>query len=99
MVKALFDLKFPGYGLGFTGNSAKTDGKARELSSVEIPRAGKNRYLLFEERNGSYTLIDDFVAPNVPEIMRAREENGVLMYSTRNDERVLTRPVNTKSKP
>src|SRR5258708_6168416 len=68
MVGALFELKFPGYGLGFTGKSTQTDSEALELSSVEIPRAGKNRYLLFVEHNGSYTLIDDFVALSAPEI-------------------------------
>jgi hypothetical protein len=98
MVKALFELKFPGYGLGLAGNSAQTDSQGLELSSVEIPRAGKNRYLLFGERDGSYTLIDDFVAPSAPEIMRVREENGVLIYSTRSGQSVLRRPVTVKNK-
>src|SRR6266704_3758709 len=97
MVSALFELKFPGYGLGFAGKSAQTDSEALELSSVEIPRAGKNRYLLVEERNGSYTVVDDFVAPSDPEIMRVREENGILIYSTRSGQSVLTRPATAKS--
>lgn len=99
MVGALFELKFPGYGLGFAGNSAQTGSETLELSSVEIPRADKNRYLLFVERNGSYTLIDDFVAPSVPEIMQVREENRVLIYGTRSGQTVLTRPVPAKNKP
>ncbi len=98
MVTALFELKFPGYGLGFAGNSAQTDSQALELSSVEIPRAGKNRYILFEKQNGAYTLIDDFVAPSAPEIMQVREGNGVLIYSTRSGQSVLTRPVTAKNK-
>lgn len=99
MVGALFELKFPGYGLGFAGKSAQTGSETLELSSVEIPRADKNRYLLFVERNGSYTLIDDFVAPSVPEIMQVREENRVLIYGTRSGQTVLTRPVPAKNKP
>jgi hypothetical protein len=98
MVRALFELKFPGYGLGFTGKSAQSDGAALELSSVEIPRAGKNRYLLFVERDGSYTLIDDFVVPSAPEIMNVRKENDALVYSTRSGQTVLTRPVTAKNK-
>jgi len=46
MVSALFELKFPGYGLGFAGNSAQTDSEALELSSVEIPQ-GRQESILF----------------------------------------------------
>ncbi len=98
MVTVLFELKFPGYGLGFAGSQAQPDGKALELASVEIPRANKDRYLIFEVRNGSYALIDDFVSPSVPQIERVTEESGVLIYSTRSGQNVLTRPVITKNK-
>lgn len=98
MVTALFELKFPGYGLGFAGSIAQIDGRVLELSSVEIPRADKNRYLLYEERNGSYTLIDDFIAPSALEIVRVREDKGVLIYSTRSGQSVLTRPVTAKNR-
>jgi hypothetical protein len=98
MVRALLELKFPGYGLGFAENSAQPVGNVLELSSVEIPRADKNRYLVFEEHHGSYTLIDDFVAPSDPEIMQVREEKGFLIYSTRSGQRVLTRPVTSNDK-
>jgi hypothetical protein len=98
MVRALLELKFPGYGLGFAGNSAQPVGNDLELSSVEIPRADKNRYLVFEEHHGCYTLIDDFVAPSDPEIMQVREEKGFLIYGTRSGQRVLTRPVISNDK-
>ena len=99
MIAALFELKFPGYGLSFGGRSVQTGGTVLELSSVEIPRADKNRYFLYEERDGSYTLVDDFVAPSSPEIMRVKGENGALIYSTRSGQNVLTRPIPAKNKP
>jgi hypothetical protein len=98
LARALVDVKFPGYGLGFAGKSAQPSGIVLELSSVEIPRAEKNRYLVFEEKNGSYTLIDDFVAPADPEIMQVREEKGLFIYSTRAGQRLLTRPVMSTDK-
>lgn len=98
LARALVEMKFPGYGLGFAGKQAQSSGKVLELSSVEIPRAEKNRYLVFEEKNGFFTLVDDFVAPSDPEIMQVREENGLLVYSTRNGQRVLTRPVMSTDK-
>lgn len=98
MVAALFELKFPGYGLGFVGTQPQLDGKALELASVEIPRANKDRYLLFEERNGSYALVDDFVAPGASQIMRVREENGVFIYSARSGQTISTHPVPAKDR-
>jgi hypothetical protein len=95
---ALVELKFPGYGLTLAGSSVQPDGRVLELSSVEIPRADKNRYLVFEEHNGSYALVDYFVSPSDPDIMRVKEEKGVLIYSTRNGQSVLTRPVISKNK-
>ena len=65
---------------------------------MEIPKAERNRYLVFEEKNGSFSLIDDFVAPSAPEIMQVRQENGILVYSTRSGQRVLTRPVKSADK-
>jgi hypothetical protein len=100
MVSAIFEVKFPGYGLSFAGSKAQPIGNAHalELSSVEIPRADEERYLVFEEQNGAYTLIDDFVAPSDPEIMQVKEETEFLIYSTRTGQRVLTRPHKTRTR-
>jgi hypothetical protein len=95
---ALVGMKFPGYGLAFAGKQTQPAGNSLELSSVEIPSAEKNRYFVFEERNGSFTLVDDFVAPNDPDIMQVREESGALVYSTRKGQRVLTRPAPSTGK-
>jgi hypothetical protein len=98
LARALVEVKFPGYGLGFAGKQTQPADKVLELSSVEIPKAERNRYLVFEEKNGSFSLIDDFVAPSAPEIMQVRQENGILVYSTRSGQRVLTRPVKSADK-
>jgi hypothetical protein len=47
----------------------------------------------FRGRNGKYRLIDDFLASDTPSIWRVTEENGTLVYSTAEGERVLARPL------
>jgi hypothetical protein len=59
----IFDLKFPGYGLGGLGETPKTDdGSILEVEAVEIPQRDKSRYLVVRESSGHYDLIDDFIA-------------------------------------
>ncbi len=66
LARALVEVEFPGYGLGFAGKQTQPSSKVLELSSVEIPMVEKNRYFVFEEKDGSFSLIDDFVAPSDP---------------------------------
>ncbi|HWY30498.1 MAG TPA: hypothetical protein VNX46_07085 [Candidatus Acidoferrum sp.] len=62
-IHVLFDLKFPGYGLGGLGETPKTDdGSILEAETIEIPQREKSRYLVVRESSGHYDLIDDFVA-------------------------------------
>jgi hypothetical protein len=73
MVRATFEVKFPGYGAGGLGDARKGEGSLSGLG-IEIPRAGKSRYLLFQCRAGKYVLIDDFVDSDVhrPDARAAR---------------------------
>lgn len=91
--EAIMGLKFPGYGLGTFAQKVQPDGTLLELTEVEIPRANQERYLTFEVRNGTYTLIDDFVAVEPPYITQVRKENGSFIYSTDKGVNVITRPV------
>jgi hypothetical protein len=62
-VRALFDLGFPGYGVGGIGDQPQTDdGSTLDVESVEIPQRYEDRYLVARESGGHLTLIDDFVS-------------------------------------
>jgi hypothetical protein len=93
--KAVGDIAFPGYGRSGFAQQPQADGSVLMGFSVEIPRAQKDRYFAFRGVNGKYRLIDDFVAPEMPSLGRVTEENGALVYSTANGERILSRPLIT----
>lgn len=93
IAKAVGEISFPGYGTGAGMEQVQPDGSALAIFSVEIPRAGKDRYFAFRGRNGAYRLIDDFVAPDQPLIMRVTEEHSTLVYSTMTGQKVLSRPI------
>jgi hypothetical protein len=59
---ALAEVPFPGYGSGVCAESKQADGTVLLVYSVEIPRAGAERYLIVREHAGEYSLVDDFVA-------------------------------------
>lgn len=94
--KAVGEIAFPGYGSSGFAQQPQPDGSFLMGFSVEIPRAEKDRCFIFRGRNGKYLLIDDFVASDTPPIWRVTEENGTLVYSTAQGERVLTRPLVNK---
>ena len=94
--KAVVDIAFPGYGSSGFGQQPQADGSILMGFSVEIPRARKERHLVFRGVNGKFRLIDDFVAPDTPSIERVSAENGTLVYSTASGERVMTRPLNPR---
>jgi len=90
---AITNIAFPGYGSGAFGEQQNPDGTTLAGFSVEIPRAGKERYFTFRKTNGRYRLIDEFVAPDTPMIAQIKLENGTLVYCTVQGERILTRPL------
>jgi hypothetical protein len=81
-IDAIFDVKFPGYGLGGIGEAAKTDdGSTLEVASVEIPQRDKDRFFVVREAGGQLNLVDDFVygtATNT--IQHVKLEKGRLYY-------------------
>jgi len=60
-IHAVFELQFPGYGLG--GEAAQTDdGSTLDVESVEIPQRDKDRYVVAREFAGRLTEVDDFIS-------------------------------------
>lgn len=96
MIDAVFALTFPGYGLGTSGEAPQPDGSVLSMDFVEIPRADRDRYLVFRGRGESYTLIDDFITSAEPQIDRVRDQDGKLAYSDRSGKLILTRTPSEK---
>jgi hypothetical protein len=82
--KAIGEIAFPGYGSGGFTETAQSDGSKLTGFSVEIPRAGKERYFVFKGNNGRYTLIDDFIASESQDLIQS--------VVRRNDELVFRSP-------
>jgi hypothetical protein len=91
LARAMFDLKFPGYGLGAYGEKPQPDGSVLALFGVEIPKSGTMRFLLFRGRDGRYTLIDDFVHADTAGIMSVTASGDNFVYSTLQGRKVLER--------
>jgi hypothetical protein len=80
----IFDLKFPGYGVGGIGASIQTDdGSTFDAESVEIPQMDKERVLVVrQEPGGGLKLVDDFVCDEsgTNSISQVRLEHQQLEY-------------------
>jgi hypothetical protein len=96
MSSAVSELQFPGYGMSSFGEQPQPNGTALEGFSIEIPRADKDRVLVFRRDNGSYTLIDDFVTPSEAGIGQVREQAGRLVYCSIDGKPLLSRPHSLK---
>ena len=81
-IHALFELKFPGYGLGGLGSQPQTDdGSTLVAQSVEIPQRDKDRYLVAIESGGRFVVVDDFVASTATNAIRqVKLQAGILRY-------------------
>ena len=97
MISAVFDIKFPGYGLASFG-----DGNGGEQSfrgfGVEIPRADRFRYFTFQPIDGRYVLVDQFIAPDIPLLSQVRQDGVNLVYSSDTGERRFVRPLQISAK-
>ncbi|HEX3624034.1 MAG TPA: hypothetical protein VH280_01275 [Verrucomicrobiae bacterium] len=80
----IFDLKFPGYGLGGIGaNIQANDGTTFAAEFVEIPQAGKDRVIIVRSKvDGGLTLADDFIfeSGETNSFSRVQLEHGQLEY-------------------
>jgi hypothetical protein len=96
LVAAVFELKFPGYGVGSYAATPQPDGSLLELWGVEIPQASSTRFLLFRGRNGTYDLVDDFVQPDGPMIGSVTMTGEEFVYVTQQGAKVVERAPSIK---
>lgn len=82
-------LAFPGYGVS---SLIAEPSEALTVTVLEIPRAGKNRYLAVAPIQGGWVLIDDFVARDGLGISHARIEGDHIVYSDRHRAALITHP-------
>ena len=90
LVKGVFEIQFPGYGLSSFAETPLADGSVLSGFAIEIPRAERERILVFQLKNGNYKLLDDFLGPRV---MKVELGNGRLNYYDLRGKILLTRPV------
>lgn len=78
----IFDLGFPGYGVGGLGVSPQTDdGSTLITESVEIPQRGKERVIAVRQSGGQLKTIDDFVYDRaINQISAIKLEKQTLRY-------------------
>jgi hypothetical protein len=93
---AVSDIQFPGYGLTSVGAPSRSGGVSLEGYAVEIPRANKDRVLVFRGDKDGYTLVDDFVTTSESGILQVREEAGRLNYYGLDGRQFLTHPLPRK---
>jgi hypothetical protein len=91
--KAVGQIAFPGYGSGGFVEQSQADGSVLMGFSVEVPRAGKERYFVFQGKEGVYTLIDDFVHPDTAGLLRSVVRRGNdLVFTSIDGTEALVRP-------
>jgi hypothetical protein len=91
LIHGMFDLVFPGYGLGAFGERAQPDGSVLSGHAIELPQSGNSRILVYRGVGGHYVLVDDFVESDDKAIMGVRAEGKKLIYTKMNGQTVLTR--------
>jgi hypothetical protein len=89
---ATSEIEFPGYGMGGFTSDPQPDGTELFGVSIEIPRANKERYIIFRGRNGNYEVADDFVYDETPLPSSIREEKGTYIVFDRDGRELFRRP-------
>ena len=91
--KAIGQIAFPGYGSGGFVEQSQPDGTVLMGFSVEVPRASKERYFVFQGKDGVYTLVDDFVYPDSPGLLRSVVRRGNdLVFTSIDGKEAVVRP-------
>jgi hypothetical protein len=90
--KAIVQIAFPGYGSSGFNAQPQADGSVLMGFSVEIPRAHKERYFIFLEKDEIFKLIDDFIYPDAPGLIHSVVRRGdELVFSSIEGKVVLVR--------
>jgi hypothetical protein len=85
LFRAMGEIAFPGYGMG-SGVGHASDGSELLAVTIEIPRANKDRFIVFRGDRNRFQLVDDFVHDEISYPFEIREENGTYVYSQNNKE-------------
>jgi hypothetical protein len=96
MYQATGKIQFPGYGMGGAGTQPAADGSVIAVVTIEIPRADKDRLLVFRVRGQACELVDDFVYSGLPGPFHIREENGQFIYNAEDGKELLRRPASAQ---
>lgn len=96
MVAALLKLKFPGYALHAFGERAKPNGSVLALFGIEVPQAGRTRFLLWRNAGDSFNLVDDFVYSDGADIADVTMRDDTLVYLSRQGVAVVERPLSAR---
>jgi hypothetical protein len=93
LLRALGEIKFPGYAMGGFGNRVGPD-DAFIGQPLEIPFAEEDRVLVFRGGGSRYSLIDDFILPTrqSASITTVRADGEQLSYLDRKGTVVVSRP-------
>jgi hypothetical protein len=90
LFRATGEIAFPGYGQA-SGGGVQPDGSELLAVVIEIPRAERDRYIVFRGRNEQYELIDDFVNQGIAYPFGIREEAGTYVYYSGNGKEAFRR--------
>jgi hypothetical protein len=91
--KAVGQIAFPRYGSGGFVEQSQADGSVLMGFSVEVPRADKERYFVFQGKDGVYTLVDDFVHPDTGGLLhRVIRKGNDLVFTSIDGKEALVRP-------
>ncbi|WP_035059799.1 hypothetical protein [Andreprevotia chitinilytica] len=86
---ALDHLTFPGYGSFYANQLGARLDPQLEFVYVEIPGRHLNRYIALERQSNQHLrVVDDFIAADMPEIIRVHRKRGVLVYETSNGAKI-----------
>ncbi|HEV8607334.1 MAG TPA: hypothetical protein VGQ99_18500 [Tepidisphaeraceae bacterium] len=88
---AISQIEFPGYGVTCFAEKPQPDGAILTGFSIEIPRADRERIIVYQLKSGTFTLLDDFTGP--PDISEARLQNRQLSYYDMQGKLILSRPL------
>jgi hypothetical protein len=95
--KAIGQIAFPGYGSGGFVEQSQADGSVLMGFFVEVPRAKKDRYFVFQGKDGVYTLVDEFVHPDTAVSLRSVIRRGNdLVFTSIDGKEALVRPYMAK---
>jgi hypothetical protein len=92
-IHAVFEVKFPGYGLAAFGRKDLPDGTSLLGFSVEVPTASQERLIVYRCQPQGCYLADDAVVSDKLPILEVVLAGSELVYRSRDHRELLRRPI------